>query len=182
MSDLIEKAKQFATNAHKEQTRKGAIHTPYIVHVSQVTDLVTRFGRNDKAIIAAWLHDVIEDCPPISYDDLVELFGDEITNIVREVTDDKSLPKIERKKLQIVNASKKSPEACLIKIADKICNIQEIISNPPVFWDVERQLNYVHWSKQVVSELKYQPEKAMKLFYQVYEHAKIELSERDLSK
>ena len=91
-----------------------------------VAALVERWSGSERAIAAAWLHDTVEDCPPTSVAELEALFGKEIAGIVAELTDDKSLPKAERKKQQILNASKKSNEASLVKLADKTSNIGAI--------------------------------------------------------
>ena len=73
----------------------------------------------DNFFSAAWLHDTVEDRPPTSFAEIENEFNVDIANIVRELTDDKSLPKAERKRLQIVNAIKKAEEGRLIKLADK---------------------------------------------------------------
>ena len=70
-----------------------------------------------------------------------------------EVTDDKSLPKAERKRLQIATAPKKSVRAQVIKLADKISNLRAIVASPPSDWSGERKQEYVGWAKQVVDGL-----------------------------
>jgi GTP diphosphokinase / guanosine-3',5'-bis(diphosphate) 3'-diphosphatase len=76
-----------------------------------------------------------------------------LLELVVEVTDDKSLPEAERKRLQIVNAPKKSVRAQVIKLADKISNVRAIISSPPTDWSVERRREYFEWAKKVVDGL-----------------------------
>ena len=83
----------------------------------------------------------MEDCPPTSVAALESLFGNFVSDIVAELTDDKSLPKADRKKLQIINAAKKSKEACVVKLADKTSNIGAIANSPPEDWKLERRLN-----------------------------------------
>ena len=73
-----------------------------------------------------------------------------MAHLVAELTDDKSLPKEERKRLQVVNAPKKSPRAQVIKLADKISNMRAILSSPPVDWTEQRKAEYFQWAKQVV--------------------------------
>ncbi|MCB1120657.1 MAG: phosphohydrolase, partial [Verrucomicrobiae bacterium] len=80
-------------------------------------------------------------------------FGREVLDLVLECTDDKSLEKAERKRLQIVNAQKKSPGAKQIKIADKTCNLRGILEDPPKTWPLERQLEYFLWAEKVVAGL-----------------------------
>ena len=137
--------------------RKGAAQEPYIVHVKEVAELVTAWGGSESAIAAAWLHDTVEDCPPTSFAEIELEFGSEVAGIVREMTDDKSLPKAERKKLQIMNAAKKSDSACLIKLADKSSNVAAIGSSPPVDWSAERKREYVAWARIVIATQPYKP-------------------------
>src|SRR5207237_739536 len=82
---------------------------------------------------AALLHDTIEDTNT-TYEELVEAFGDKIASIVAEVTDDKLLPKDERKRLQVEHAASISHEAKLVKLADKICNLEDILHSQPAGW------------------------------------------------
>ena len=107
MTDLISRAERFARARHKGQFRKGKAQESYTIHLEEVAALVERWSGSERAIAAAWLHDTVEDCPPTSVAELEALFGKEIAGIVAELTDDKSLPKAERKKQQILNASKK---------------------------------------------------------------------------
>jgi guanosine-3',5'-bis(diphosphate) 3'-pyrophosphohydrolase len=72
---------------------------------------------------------------------------------VVEMTDDKSLPKAERKRLQIEHAPKMSLRAQTIKLADKISNLRAILSSPPADWDYERKRQYFEWGKRVVDAL-----------------------------
>jgi (p)ppGpp synthase/HD superfamily hydrolase len=164
MTDLIKSAEIFARSRHAGQFRKGDAQEPYIVHVEEVAELVTAWGGSDSAIAAAWLHDTVEDCPPTSFAEIDQEFGSEVASIIREMTDDKSLPKAERKKLQILNAAKKSKAACLIKLADKSSNVAAIGSSPPADWSVERKLEYVAWARTVIAPLAYKPEIALQAF------------------
>ena len=79
--------------------------------------------------------------------------GEDVAALVMEVTDDKSLPKAERKRLQIVHASQISVRAQVIKLADKISNLRGILASPPTDWSEERQREYSEWAKQVVDGL-----------------------------
>ena len=164
MTDLIKSAETFARSRHAGQFRKGDAQEPYIVHVKEVAELVTVWGGSASAIAAAWLHDTVEDCPPTSFAEIDQDFGSEVAGIVREMTDDKSLLKAERKKLQILNAAKKSDAACLIKLADKSSNVAAIGSSPPADWSVERKLEYVAWARTVIAPLPYKPEIALQAF------------------
>ncbi|MEO8514986.1 MAG: HD domain-containing protein, partial [Ignavibacteria bacterium] len=101
---------------------------------------------------AAILHDTIEDTETTQAELLMK-FGKTVTDYVVEMTDDKSLPKAERKRLQIVNAPHKSKGAKLIKYCDKICNITDVMNNPPTHWSLERRKEYYDWAEQVVNAL-----------------------------
>jgi len=164
MTDLIKSAEIFARSRHAGQFRKGDAQEPYIVHVEEVAELVTAWGGSESAIAAAWLHDTVEDCPPTSFAEIELEFGSEVAGTVREMTDDKSLPKADRKKMQILNAAKKSEAACLIKLSDKSSNVAAIGSSPPADWSGERKREYVAWARTVVAPLPYKPEMALKAF------------------
>ena len=96
--------------------------------------------------------------------ELEALFGKEIASIVAELTDDKSLPKAERKKQQILNASKKSNEASLVKLADTTSNIGAIANSPPDGWSLERRLEYIGWANTVVGHLPLLPKEGLAEF------------------
>ncbi len=178
-SDLIVRAKAFAHERHQGQTRKGLATEPYITHVAGVVELVTQFGADEETITAAWLHDVVEDCPPTSLADIESVFGARVASIVAELTDDKSLEKAERKRLQVVNASKKSPEACLIKLADKINNIHAMDVSPPKDWSKKRLLDYLDWAMSVAENLPHKPQQALNLFNSTVANVRKNIESRD---
>jgi (p)ppGpp synthase/HD superfamily hydrolase len=148
------KAALFTAEKHSGQRRKGAAAEPYINHLLEVAELVSSAlaEPDTNLVIAALLHDVIEDAG-VTKEELVQAFGSDVADLVMEVTDDKSLPKAERKRLQIATAPKKSIRAQVIKLADKISNLRAIVASPPADWSVERQREYVEWAKQVVDGL-----------------------------
>lgn len=149
---MIEQAKRFAETVHAGQTRKGAGAEPYTVHLEEVAGLVAGFGASEAAICAAWLHDTVEDCG-VTQAEVAAQFGAKVAGIVMELTDDKALEKAERKRLQVINAPKKSAEAALVKICDKMSNIRAVGETPPVQWDMARQAAYLDWAEAVVSAL-----------------------------
>ena len=102
---------------------------------------------------AAVLHDTLEDTET-THAELVARFGDEVASIVAEVTDDKSLPKAERKRLQIEHAASISERARLVKLADKICNLRDLTSSPPADWTLARKQEYFDWAERVVDQLR----------------------------
>lgn len=146
------KALEFAAEKHRDQRRKGVEASPYINHPIQVAEILARRGHVDDltTLMAAVLHDTIEDTDTTE-SDLEELFGREVADIVSEVTDDKTLPKSERKRLQIEHSPHLSDQAKLVKIADKICNVRDIGFRPPVDWDNARRREYFEWASDVVA-------------------------------
>ncbi len=152
--DKLLEAISFAANKHKDQRRKGANAEPYINHPIAVAKLLTDVAVVYDADIlqAAILHDTIEDTET-TQEELLKKFGKEVTDYVIEMTDDKSLPKAERKRLQIVNAPHKSKGAKLIKLCDKICNITDVMNNPPTHWNLVRRKEYFDWAEKVVQAL-----------------------------
>ena len=153
MSDLIKRAEWFARERHAGQFRKGAAQEPYAVHLEEVAALTVKWGGSEEAIAAAWLHDTVEDCPPTSLSDLEVMFGNKVASVVGELTDDKSLAKADRKQLQLIYAPKKSPEAAIVKLADKSSNVGAIANSPPADWSLARRLEYIDWAAQVVGRL-----------------------------
>lgn len=174
--EIILRARDFAAERHKGQVRNTKEQQPYICHLEEVAELLTDFGAEDDVILAAWLHDVVEDCPPTSLEEITELFGARVTSIVAEVTDDKSLPKAERKRLQIKTAPEKSFEASLIKLADRIANVRELGASPPPEWSEERRRTYLNWSIEVVNALTHKPQALMALFERVCDETRERLS------
>lgn len=148
----IARAVDFAARKHTDQRRKGIKTEPYINHVAEVALLAAdaTAGKDPDLVIAALLHDTIEDTG-VKYDELVCEFGTDVADLVLEVTDDKSLLKAERKRLQIENAHHKSPRAKIIKIADKISNIKAILASPPADWSLARKQEYFDWAAAVVA-------------------------------
>ena len=149
---LVMRAADFAARRHTDQRRKGAAREPYTNHLTEVALLLAEAGKgSDGPLIAAGLlHDTLEDTVT-EYEELVAVFGADIAGLVSECTDDKSLPKAERKRLQIETAASKSERARLIKIADKTSNLRTIVASPPEDWSAARSLEYVDWAEQVVS-------------------------------
>ena len=148
-------AAAFAAQKHRNQRRKDADASPYINHpIALASVLAVEAGIVDvQTIVAALLHDTIEDTDTTA-EELRGLFGDETTAIVLEVTDNKSLPKADRRRLQIAHAPHLGLQAKLVKLADKICNLRDLRLRPPTDWPLERRREYVDWAHQVVEGLR----------------------------
>jgi (p)ppGpp synthase/HD superfamily hydrolase len=104
-------------------------------------------------VIAALLHDAIEDCE-VPRELISEVFGEDVASTVAEVTDDKSLHKSERKAKQVETAPTKSPRAKMLKLADKTSNLRAIASSAPTDWSVKRKMEYVRWAREVAHGLR----------------------------
>ena len=147
-------AARFAGQKHARQKRKGADGEPYINHLLEVAHLVAMSleQADTNLLMAALLHDTIEDTATTKQE-IEDCFGADVAGLVTEVTDDKSLPKAERKRLQVENAPHKSTRAQILKLADKISNLRGILFSPPSDWDYERKKEYFAWAKRVVDGL-----------------------------
>lgn len=152
---LILRALAFAAHKHKDQRRKDVGASPYINHPIALANILCNEGgiTDPHVLCAALLHDTVEDTETTP-EELAEDFGEAIRNIVMEVTDDKTLPKAERKRLQIEHAAHASPSAKLVKLADKISNLRDVADTPPADWDLERKQKYFDWAKKVVDQVR----------------------------
>ena len=149
---IVLKAIEFAARKHSLQRRKDVDASPYINHpiavarlvadVGEVTDLVT--------LIGAVLHDTIEDTKTTA-DEVEQHFGRDVRLVVQEVTDDKRLDKAERKRRQVEHASGLSARAKVIKLADKIANLLDVMDSPPSNWTLERRVAYLDWTEMVIA-------------------------------
>jgi guanosine-3',5'-bis(diphosphate) 3'-pyrophosphohydrolase len=153
IAQLLE-ALNFAAQRHKNQRRKDAEASPYVNHpISLAHLLATTGGVEDLTVLqAAILHDTVEDTETTEAE-LRARFGDAVADIVMEVTDDKRLPKARRKELQVEHARHMSPGAVLVKLADKTCNVRDMVLSPPDGWSLQRKQEYFDWAKRVVDGL-----------------------------
>ncbi len=144
-------ALNFAALRHRSQRRKGRAGAPYVNHLIEVAHILTSHGLDHTDLLcAAVLHDVIEDAG-VTADDLRQRFGNRVTSIVLEVTDDDELPFWDRKLRQIQRAPSLSEDAQHLRVADKISNLRGILTSPPERWSLERKLAYYAWAEQVVA-------------------------------
>lgn len=156
-SDLttLFRALSFAAQKHRDQRRMDDHGSPYINHpIAVARVLCEEAGVTDAPILcAALLHDTVEDTDTRA-EELDARFGAEICGIVMEITDDKRLPKAERKRLQIIHAAGISDAAKLVKLADKICNLRDVVESPPVSWELRRRQAYFDWAREVVDRVR----------------------------
>jgi guanosine-3',5'-bis(diphosphate) 3'-pyrophosphohydrolase len=152
---LLLRALAFAAHKHRDQRRKDAEASPYINHPIALAEVLAEEGAiaDIEVLAAALLHDTIEDTATTAAE-LRAAFGARIAGLVEEVSDDQSLEKADRKRLQIEHAAGLSAGAKLIKLADKICNLRDVAERPPAKWDLERRREYFDWAKRVVDRLR----------------------------
>lgn len=139
MSDLISRARQFATEAHQRiDHHRKYTHQPYQVHLKAVANLVAGVTDDPEMIAAAWLHDTVEDTPATFYD-IEREFGMTVAKLVSELTD-VSRPsdgnRAARKAIDRSHAAEASPRAMSIKLADLIDNCRDICKHDPRFAQV----------------------------------------------
>lgn len=148
----ITRALDFAARKHVDHRRKGLAAEPYINHLAEVALLLAEAtgGKDTELVIAGLLHDCIED-QGVTFGELTELFGADVAGLVVEVTDDKTLEKAERKRLQVAHAPHQSQRAKLLKIADKTSNLRSMKTSPPKHWDEQRRRDYFEWAKAVIA-------------------------------
>ena len=153
-----------AADAHRQQRRKDAGATPYINHpLALLRILAVEGGVEDADVLAAAaLHDYLEDCcgdagqPSLEQgrELLRRRFGERVLALVEAVSDDKSLPAAERKRLQVEHAAVVPHGAKLIKLADKTANLRDLHATPPASWPLQRRKEYFDWAASVVARLR----------------------------
>ena len=149
---LVTGAAEFAARRHSGMARKGRGNEPYVNHLAEVAHFlaVATSGADAELVAAGWLHDTIEDTET-TREELADEFGTRVADIVAEVTDDMSLPKDKRRQKQIEDAPHKSPDAKLIKIADKISNVSARVLLHPSKAERDDLADYVAWAEKVVA-------------------------------
>ncbi|MDH3233874.1 MAG: HD domain-containing protein [Alphaproteobacteria bacterium] len=146
------RALDYAARRHADQRRKGAGANPYINHLAEVAHLLADAtgGEDTNLVIAGLLHDAIEDTGA-TREEVAAAFGEDVATLVAAVTDDKALPKSQRKRLQVETAPDKPERARMLKIADKTSNLRDIAADPPEDWPLERRHEYIEWAASVVA-------------------------------
>jgi len=147
---LISRAWHFAAQRHTSKAQE-----PYVNHVAEVAELVATAteGHDANLVAAAVLHDTVEDTGTLPAE-LTSVFNSDVASLVAELTDDKSLDKAVRKKLQIEHAATKSKRAKIIKLADKTANLRSLVKSPPDNWNLQRRREYLDWALAVAAGLR----------------------------
>jgi len=166
---LVLRAAQFAAHRHREQRRKDASETPYVNHPIALAEVLHSDGgvRDPVTIAAALLHDTIEDTRT-TYDELRGAFGAEVADVVMELTDVKFLGKRSRKRLQVARAGRASDRAKLVKLADKIANLRDLLASPPAGRSLDRRQQYFDWAREVVDQVRGVSPKLERVFDRLY--------------
>lgn len=172
---MILKAAEFAADKHRGQFRKGSMNTPYINHPVKVASVLEAVGVNDiETLAAALLHDVIEDTDT-THSEIKNVFNQKVADIVLEVSDDKEKSKKERKDLQVEGAKFLTHEAKLIRIADKICNIQDVSGKDSPDWNYDRKYAYLEWAKKVVDQINGTNDVLENIFYDEHRWGRLKI-------
>ncbi|MGV8056978.1 MAG: HD domain-containing protein [Smithellaceae bacterium] len=174
---LFLKAMKFSAEKHRDQRRKDEQASPYINHPIEVANILWTIGDvyDVTTIIGALLHDTIEDTNT-THEEIRINFGEDVLALVLEVSDDKNLPKQERKLKQIEKASFLSFRARQLKLADKICNISDIANFPPRNWSWKRRVDYLEWANSVIAGLRGVNVKLEMYFDEVLDNAQKKLA------
>jgi hypothetical protein len=137
-------ALELAAKAHVNQCRKSD-QSPYLNHLIDVMSLLVKFGHDDEnLLISAVLHDAIEDTT-VNYDQLFLMFGEEVANTVKDLSDDKSLGLQERRLGQLRKAKNGTRNHKLIKLSDAFSNASSI----PLNWPIKRAIDSLNHLKQL---------------------------------
>ena len=167
---LLWTALEFAAHKHRDQRRKDSDASPYINHPIALANVLWHEGEvHEPAVLAAaLLHDTLEDTET-THQELRGIFGETVADVVAEVTDIKWLPSDLRKRLQVTKAASSSQRARLVKLADKICNLRDMIANPPAGWSLQRKREYFDWARSVIDNVRGTNAKLERRFDQICE-------------
>lgn len=156
---LISEAREFAYKCHEGQFRKYH-NQPYIVHPARVAKEVSKYTDSEYVVAAAWLHDVVEDCG-VSFGTIAEKFGMPVSTLVGWLTNpSKTSPHLNRaarKEMDRNHIGNSPAEAQLIKVVDRLDNLNDIVQGPKDF-----QKLYAKESILLANVLKLAPENLVK--------------------
>lgn len=166
---MILRALAFAAEKHRLQRRKGQDGSPYINHPIDLANvLVNEADISDPILItAAILHDTVEDTDA-TLAEIAAQFGETVSGVVAEVTDDSTLSRAERKRMQEVHAPHASFRAQQLKLADKIANLRDLATRPPAEWTEQRRREYFDWAKRVVDGVRGRHARLEAIFDEAY--------------
>lgn len=132
LTEKVERALIFAARKHEGQTRKGS-DTPYITHPVAVAAMVHAAGGSEDAVVAALLHDTVEDCGGLPVlEEIRTTFGETVAAIVDALTDssDQDREKWQvRKERYIARMTTAEGEILLVAACDKLHNLRAILAD-----------------------------------------------------
>lgn len=149
--ELLSRAEAFARVAHANQVRGNRAKEPYVNHLREVAELVSTSRGSLEEIIAAWLHDSVEDTET-TLEQIHEQFGPSVSEIVLGLTDKpewEGLPLLERKTLQAERVAGETASIKRVKLADQISNTRCCILDPPTNWSAEKVRDYVEGARRI---------------------------------
>jgi (p)ppGpp synthase/HD superfamily hydrolase len=153
----VECARIFAIRSFGSYNRPGGrAYDEQIVHAQEVAELVAEAGGSKEEVVAAWLHDVVEDTD-VELAIIRTQFGEAVAEIVSGLTDadDMSgLPTLKRKRRQAQKLREKGGRVKLPKLADQISNLRQIFHSPPSHWDNRKCLHYIRGARMVAEACK----------------------------
>ena len=148
--ELVSRAANFALMAHADGRRKDS-GEPYANHLAEVAmHCATARPGDGELVAAAWLHDVVEETA-FTNDDIRALFGVPVAALVADVTDPEGLKGKARRERQVTHTLNCGPRVKLLKLADKISNVEELIGLPEVRFDVTGNDRYLKWARRVAA-------------------------------
>jgi (p)ppGpp synthase/HD superfamily hydrolase len=164
---LVEKAIRVAVRAHQGQVRRVS-KLPFFIHPMAVALKLAKHGFSDEVLAAALTHDVLEDTeyPPSK---LKRELGEKVFNIVKTVTYDKRLSWDEERKRYLESVQAGSVEAKAVSIADKIHNLESILSD---YYELKKSTwNVFHQDRE--KKIWFE-EESLKMFKDSWDHPLIE--------
>ncbi len=173
ITQRIHQAISFASRAHEGQLRKIS-NTSYISHPFAVMTISSNYTNDEDTLIAALLHDVVEDVNKEGYaaSDIRTRFGDRVLDLVLQLSEDKSLPYQERKQEYYDRIKNLDQEALLVKTADVLHNTINLSSDlrtePELVTQVFDVKAYNNYMRTMYTELKK---------YSEYDQALVELKQ-----
>jgi len=148
--DLVSRAANFALMAHVDARRKDS-GEPYANHLAEVAAHCASVQPEDGELVAAaWLHDVVEETA-FTIEDIATLFGAPVAALVADVTDPDGLKGKARRERQVTHTMNCGPRVKLLKLADKISNVEELIGLPEERFDLPGNDRYLKWARRVVA-------------------------------
>lgn len=152
MSELIKTAETFAKIAHEEVNQKRKFTGEnYFVHCEEVASFLKFFNLPDELIAAGYLHDTVEDTNT-TIEDIEYAFGEKVAYFVSSVTEDKSIPRLERKELTRKKFADSPVIVRCLKLADMLSNTSNLPFEPESITDKKKMKKHKKWFKVYVQQ------------------------------